>query len=173
MRCEILPVRPQDAEAIAALARATWQNAYAGIITQAQIDYMLAQRYNAERLLEELATPGIWWDQACVDGQLAAFASTLRTDTPGEMKLDKLYVDPARQRLGLGGRLIGHVSARALAEGCDTLILAVNKRNEQAIAAYRKNGFVVRDSVRVDIGNGFAMDDFIMARALTPRTVTA
>lgn len=95
MRCEILPVRPQDAEAIAALARTTWQNAYAGIITQAQIDYMLAQRYNAERLLEELATPGIWWDRACVDGQLAAFASTLRTDAPGEMKLDKLYVDPA------------------------------------------------------------------------------
>ena len=48
----------------------------------------------------------------------------------------------------------------------NTLILAVNKRNERAIAAYRKYGFVVRDAVRVDIGKDFVMDDFIMALSL-------
>jgi ribosomal protein S18 acetylase RimI-like enzyme len=56
-----------------------------------------------------------------------------------------------------------------MAAGCTTLILAVNKRNEKAIAAYRKQGFAVRDSVCVDIGNGFVMDDFIMAKPLPPR----
>lgn len=30
--------------------RVVWQDAYPGIITQAQIDYMLEQRYNAGRL---------------------------------------------------------------------------------------------------------------------------
>ena len=47
-----------------------------------------------------------------------------------------------------------------------TLIPAVNKQNAHAIAAYEKYGFAKREAVRVDIGNGFVMDDFIMARSL-------
>ena len=162
----IVPLTSADIEAVARLARIVWQDAYPGIITQAQIDYMLAQRYAAARLHEELATPGLWWDQARLDGRLAGFAATQLTDMPGEMKLDKLYVDPALQRAGVGGALIAHVAARARTEGCDLLILAVNKRNVRAIGAYRKHGFAVRESVRVDIGGGFAMDDFIMVKSL-------
>lgn len=166
MTLQISPVSDADVEAIAALARIVWQDAYPGIITQAQIDFMLEQRYDTRRLLAELAMPEVWWDKATLDGELAAFASSLLTATPGEMKLDKIYVDPARQRFGFGGRLIAHVAQRALAQGCNTLILAVNKRNERAIGAYRKHGFVVREAVCVDIGNDFVMDDFIMSRVL-------
>ena len=171
----ISTVAPAHVDEIAALARIVWQEAYTGIITQAQIDFMLEQRYNAPRLLEELATPGVWWDRICIDDRrnacdtfdkLAGFAASQLSSSAGEMKLDKLYVDPCRQRLGLGGRLIAHVSKRALAQGCHTLILAVNKQNARAIAAYRKNGFEVREAVRVEIGNGFVMDDFIMAKSL-------
>jgi ribosomal protein S18 acetylase RimI-like enzyme len=166
MIAQIAELTPADVETVATLARLTWQHAYRGIITPAQIDYMLEQRYNAPRLLAELETPGFAWTKATLEGRLVAFAATLPGSAPGEMKLDKLYVDPDLQRLGIGGRLIAHVVERALAQGCDTLILAVNKRNERAIAAYRKHGFIVRDSVRVDIGNDFVMDDFIMSRSL-------
>ena len=34
----------------------------------------------------------------------------------------------------------------------------------EAIAAYRKHGFEVRDSIVKAIGGGFVMDDYIMAR---------
>lgn len=166
MKIEITSVKTSDVDAIAALARLIWQEAYPEIISQAQIDFMLEQRYNASRLREELGSSGIWWDQISVDGQLAGFASSLLGAMPGEINLDKLYVDPARQRLGLGGRLIAQVIARALENDCDTLILAVNKRNERAIAVYRQHGFTVREAVRVDIGNGFVMDDFIMTKSL-------
>ena len=166
MLIRISPVTPTDVEALVSLARVVWQEAYAEIITQAQIDYMLEQRYNRPRLRAELTTAGVWWDKATVDSHFVAFASTLLTDTSGEMKIDKLYVAPERQRLGLGGRLIDHLSERALAQGCTTLILAVNKRNERAIGAYSKHGFIEREAVRVDIGNGFVMDDFIMAKSL-------
>jgi diamine N-acetyltransferase len=166
MLIQISPVTPTDIEALVTLARVIWHESYAEIITQAQIDYMLEQRYNTPRLHAELAIAGVWWDKATVDNHFVAFASTLLTDTPGEMKIDKLYVAPARQRLGLGGRLIDHLSERALVQGCTTLILAVNKRNERAIGAYSKHGFIEREAVRVDIGNGFVMDDFIMAKSL-------
>ncbi len=161
----IAPVAPADVESVIALARLVWQQTYPGIITQEQIDFMLEQRYSRQRLLEELTMPQVWWDQASVDGQLAGFSSCMVTGG-GEMKLDKLYVGPARQRSGIGARLIDQVVSHARTAGCQTLILAVNKRNERAIAAYGKQGFAIRESVCVDIGNGFLMDDFIMARSL-------
>jgi len=166
MTVHISALTAADVKAVAALARIVWQSAYAGIITQAQIEYMLEQRYNAPRLLGEIETAGIWWDKATQDGQLVAFASALLVAPGREMKVDKLYVDPQWQRRGLAGRLLARAGERALARGCDTLMLAVNKRNESAIAAYGKYGFRVRESVCVDIGNGFVMDDFIMARSL-------
>ncbi|WP_300453942.1 GNAT family N-acetyltransferase [Accumulibacter sp.] len=165
MDIAISALRPEDVGPVVALARLVWQRTYPGIISQEQIDFMLEQRYNPQRLREELATPGIWWDQIRVDGQLVGFASALTT-AAGEMKLDKLYVAPQHQRSGLGARLLERVVEHALANGCRTLILAVNKRNEQAIAAYRKHGFGIRESVCVDIGGGFVMDDFIMAKPL-------
>ncbi|MDQ5878269.1 MAG: diamine N-acetyltransferase, partial [Pseudomonadota bacterium] len=94
------------------------------------------------------------------------FSSGYLTGVAGEIKLDKVYVHPARQRSGVGGALIERVAAHGRAAGCDTLILAVNKQNAKAIAAYEKRGFSVREAVRVDIGGGFVMDDFIMARSI-------
>jgi ribosomal protein S18 acetylase RimI-like enzyme len=169
MKLEISPLQPADIDAVAALARVVWESAYAQIITPAQVDYMLAQRYDAALLRAELRRGDLWWDKATADGTLVAFAASFLVSTPAEtreMKLDKLYVDPARQRLGVGGRLIAQVCERARTQGCASLILAVNKRNEQAIAAYRKYGFVIAEAVCVDIGGGFVMDDFIMRKSL-------
>jgi len=162
----ITAVTPADVAPVTALARLVWQQTYPGIISGEQIDFMLEQRYNPQRLLEELTMPSLWWDQARVEGQLVGFSSCLLTAAGREMKLDKLYVDPARQRLGIGATLIEQVVRRAVQAHCEALILAVNKCNERAIVAYRKHGFVVRESVCVDIGNGFVMDDFIMAKSL-------
>ncbi|QEL63769.1 hypothetical protein OTERR_02930 [Oryzomicrobium terrae] len=164
-------IRPMDAADIgpvAELARRIWQATYPGIITQDQIDYMLAQRYNATVLAEELGRDDVAWDVLWRDGARIGFAATLfPPEGEAEAKLDKLYLDPTHQRGGLGGALIAHVAERAAARGCQTLVLAVNKHNAPAIGAYRKHGFTVRESVTKDIGHGFVMDDFIMARNLS------
>jgi len=60
--------------------------------------------------------------------------------------------------------LLQHVERKVRAGGGRRLMLSVNKRNAKAIAAYRRNGFVIADSVVTDIGNGFVMDDYIMAK---------
>jgi RimJ/RimL family protein N-acetyltransferase len=46
------------------------------------------------------------------------------------------------------------------------LILSVNKRNTKAITAYKRNGFAIVESVVTDIGGGFVMDDYVMAKEL-------
>lgn len=166
MNIEVRPLTSHETEELASLARDIWQHHYPAIISQEQIDYMLGERYSKPRLLAELDRVGIWWDQVFVDGSRAGFASYHLTGVPGEMKLDKLYIHPSQQRHGLGGVLITHVIDQARAQHCDALILAVNKQNTQAIAAYQKYGFVVRESVQVDIGQGFVMDDYIMVKSL-------
>ena len=73
----------------------------------------------------------LWWDQMLVDGRMTGFASYFMTGNADEMKLDKLYVHHDHQRKGYGGMLIDRAVTIARAYGCETLVLAVNKKNRE------------------------------------------
>lgn len=162
----VVPVACGDVERIAALAGEIWQRHYGDIISRAQIEYMLKQRYDPPIIRAELERNDLWWDKLLVGEKIAGFASYFLTHEPGEMKLDKLYVQHDHQRRGYGGRLIAHVCERARRQGCSRLVLTVNRNNRSAIAAYRKYGFAVSASQVKDIGGGFVMDDYVMAREI-------
>ena len=159
---QIRPMRANEIDAVIALARAIWKRHYPGIITQAQIDYMLGQRYTAARLADELADPDIDWSLAIESGRIIGFSSLLRKRDAGVVKLDKLYVDPDCHRRGIGAALVAAVRAAAIRGGFATVELAVNRHNMSAITAYQRLGFRVREARQTPIGEGFVMDDFIM-----------
>jgi GNAT superfamily N-acetyltransferase len=161
----IEPLTEADVDALVALARAIWLAHYPAIIGMPQIEYMLAQRYSPVTVRAELRESGLWWDKLMVGGVMAGFASYFLAQA-GEMKLDKLYVHPRHQRCGYGGRMIERAGQVARARGCSRLVLAVNKHNETAIAAYLKHGFLIAGATVKDIGSGFVMDDYVMVRAL-------
>lgn len=163
---EIRPLAAGDIEMVGALAREIWRAHYPAIISMAQIEYMLDERYAPSVLRAELDRADLWWDLLFAGGECKAFSSYFLIAQAGEMKLDKLYVHPASQRLGYGGRLIERAAARARDRACSRLVLAVNKRNDSAIAAYRKHGFAIEQAVVKDIGGGFVMDDYIMVKRL-------
>ncbi|HET6492051.1 MAG TPA: GNAT family N-acetyltransferase, partial [Burkholderiales bacterium] len=128
----VLPVEPGEVERIAALAGEIWRRHYAGIISAAQIEYMLKQRYEPPLIHSELARTDLWWDKLLVRGEIAGFASYFLTGHTQEMKLDKLYVHQDHQRKGYGGRLIDHVCELARRLGCSRVVLAVNRNNRNA-----------------------------------------
>ncbi len=162
----IEPAVAADAEPLAALAGVIWRAHYADIITAAQIEYMLKQRYAPAQIRAEIARGDVVWDKLLVDGILAGYASYYLAEAIGgrAMKLDKLYVHHDYQRHGYGGRLIARAAAAAQAAGCKTLMLAVNKANAKALAAYAKYGFHIREAIVQEIGGGFLMDDYIMVK---------
>lgn len=160
----ITALRPEEAEALGELAGRIWRHNYAGMISPAQIDYMLAQRYHPPLIRQQLAR-GDHWDVARDGETLLAFAHSFPLEG-GAVKLDKLYVHPDWQRRGIGALLLQRVEARARARGRSHLVLRVNRRNSQAIAAYRKYGFCVAREVVEDIGQGFVMDDYVMIKPL-------
>ena len=152
-----------DAEAIAELAAEIWRTHYNDIISAAQIEYMLAQRYMPALIRDELAR-GVLWDKLHIAGRVVSYSSYFPVGEGREMKLDKLYVHPSQQRRGYGGLLIARALGAAHQAGCKALVLAVNKANAPAIAAYTKYGFHIRESVVQDIGGGYVMDDYFMVK---------
>jgi ribosomal protein S18 acetylase RimI-like enzyme len=82
------------------------------------------------------------------------------------MKLGQLYVLESYRGMGLGRFMLGHVEARARKLDRQMLWLQVNKKNAGAIAFYRSAGFEVVREAEFDIGSGFVMDDYVMAKPL-------
>lgn len=156
-------LEPDQVDAVAALARTVWQATYPALISQAQIDFMLADRYAAARIREQLANPRhAWWTIGSATPIGLAHA---RLDDSG-CKLDKLYVHPGHQRCGLGSALLDAASAWARTQHARRLWLQVNRSNTQAIAVYQKQGFRIVESRVFDIGHGFVMDDHVMEQIL-------
>jgi ribosomal protein S18 acetylase RimI-like enzyme len=167
-----LPVRivgatDADLPAVAELAGVIWRKHYPGIITAEQIEYMLSLGYSHAALRRFIVEAGAGLVLAYAGGRLAGFAAYYRPDHPAELKLDKLYVQQDHHGQGIGSRLIARVESAASRQGRPTLILNVNKNNAKAIRAYERNGFAVRESVVVDIGGGFVMDDYVMVKRLS------
>lgn len=163
-RADLARLTAVDVDAVSTLARAVWQATYPPLISQTQIDAMLADRYAPERLREQLDDPRQAWRVARRGDALVGFAHALRDETG--CKLDKLYVDPASQRRGIGGALLQAVEGWARRQQARRLWLQVNRGNAQAIRAYEKYGFRIVDSRVFDIGGGFVMDDHVMEKRL-------
>jgi len=153
-----------DVDAVSALARVVWQVTYPSLISQAQIDAMLADRYAPERIREQLGDPRQAWWVAKQNHTLTGFAHALLHASG--CKLDKLYVHPDSQRQGIGGTLLRTVEAWARTQQTRRLRLQVNRGNTQAIRAYVQYGFSIVESRVFDIGDGFVMDDHVMEKLL-------
>lgn len=155
---------PQEVDAVCALARTIWQATYPPLISQAQIDAMLADRYAPERIREQLGDPRHAWWVARLDHAPIAFAHVILD--PSGCKFDKLYVHPEQQRRGVGAALLREVEEWARRNRSTRLWLQVNRGNTQAIRAYEKYGFRIVEARVFDIGGGFVMDDYVMEKLL-------
>jgi diamine N-acetyltransferase len=162
----VLPALPEHLPALAKLAAVIWRTSYPGIISTRQIEYMLARMYALETLRAEMGSQGIRYVRLLVGRVFAGFASYGPAEQAGVFKLHKLYVHPDHQGRGLGTLLLKHCENELVRIGIRRLVLNVNKNNGKAIGAYRRNGFTVVDSVVAEIGGGFVMDDYVMAKEL-------
>jgi ribosomal protein S18 acetylase RimI-like enzyme len=163
---QILPASESDLPAIAALAGVIWRAHYPSIISTGQIDYMLSQMYSLEVLREDIRLRAIRYERLLVGGELAGFAAHGPTEQPKLFKLHKIYLHPAWHGQRLGSLLLRYCEQEVFKLGADRLVLTVNKRNSRAIAAYQRNDFAITDSVVTEIGGGFVMDDYVMAKGL-------
>lgn len=155
-----------DHARLAALAREIWHEHYPGLISRAQIDYMLERGYSPQALAAEQRA-GTRFVLARRAGRAIGFAAV--SPDPADAAtawLDKLYVHAEARGEGLGRRLVADSLTDAARRGATRLRLRVNRHNVDAVHAYRRLGFAVEAEDVKDIGAGFIMDDYLMGRAL-------
>jgi ribosomal protein S18 acetylase RimI-like enzyme len=170
----LTPVTEPDFPVLRELAGAIWRQRYVGIISAAQIDHMLAGRFSDAALREHVRAADRWLELLRVSGTPVGYCGCELTsvDSDGSeassaaMKLGQLYVLESHRGMGLGRFMLAHVEGRARELGRRALWLQVNKQNASAVAFYRAAGFeVVREAV-FEIGGGFVMDDYVMAKGV-------
>ena len=101
-----------DIPALRTLAESIWHACYPGIITHAQIDYMLGRMFAAAVIQRELAA-SVRWELAHLDGQPIGFLSCTHDATQQLLKLNKLYLLPAHHGRGHGRAMLDHVKTFA------------------------------------------------------------
>jgi len=157
----IRKAKEQDIEVIRDIAAATWPSTYLDIIGQNQIDYMLDKMYNKGELLNQLMEGHIFLIAEDNENQFGFAGYSVVNHEERVYKLHKLYVLPSAHGKGVGKILINEVFNQVKDSGASALQLNVNKHNK-AKDFYLKGGFTIKESVKIDIGEGYVMDDYVM-----------
>ena len=155
----------QDIPRIRQLAAHIWRFVYPGLISDGQIEYMLGWMYSEEKIRAEMEQ-GISWILVSLDGDDIGYLTHGSKDSSGCVELHKVYLVPALHGKGIASRMLAYVETIARQAGATKAQLGVNKKNERAIKAYTKSGFVIVRSVLKEIGNGYVMDDYVMEKRL-------
>lgn len=147
------------------LAKQTWPSAYGDILSYQQIDYMLEKMYNRGELSHQLAEGHVFLI-AEENGNDIGFAGYSLIDSVQKIyKLHKLYVLPQQQGKSIGKLLLLEVLGAVGRNSGKVLQLNVN-RNNKALSFYQKQGFSILETVDLDIGNGYFMNDYVMEKKL-------
>ena len=159
-------VTVESLEILRSVAFKVWPQTFASILSHDQIDYMMDMMYSPEVLQRELAA-GMHFEIIYINSEPSGYIAYSRYDkNPGTAKLHKVYLLPGVHSLGIGQQMLDHAQEQCRKLGFDNILLTVNKHNQRAIKAYKRNGFIVTDAVNTPIGSGFFMDDYIMQKAL-------
>jgi len=133
---QIRRARPDDAAAIGAIHRTTWQDSYPGILPDAYLSGLDQRRIGAGYLRSMLARGGgeaVF--VACIpDGTPVGFASAGRARRIGiaEGEIETLYILPDWQDQGIGRRLMRAAAAHLSVIGCRSAMLWVLSANGAA-----------------------------------------
>jgi diamine N-acetyltransferase len=164
MTLQIRRATLDDLSAISELAGRIWRAHYPGILSRAQIEYMLHRMYDIEQLRRDVAAGVVY--ELVSDGERALGFCGYEQLPGGELKLHKLYLEVSEHGRGIGSMVLRHVEEEARRRRLSRVVLGVNRLNEKAIRVYQRNGFAIREELKTDIGGGFVMDDFIMEKRL-------
>ena len=153
----LLPTDENGVKEMSALATEIVREHYDPILGTAQNDYMLAKFQSVNALREQLAH-GYRYYFVLVDGLRIGFLAFYAKETC--LYLSKFYLLKAQRGRGYARQMLGFVREKAQEAGLSAIELNVNKNNS-AVYAYEKLGFVRIGAEKNDIGSGYYMDDYV------------
>ncbi|MCS3529939.1 GNAT family N-acetyltransferase [Chryseobacterium sp. JUb7] len=151
-----------DIPLIQDLARRSWENAYAEILSGEQMEYMLSTMYSAEEIKNHLQQPNYHYYLIQDDNDsFEGFIGYENHYEESTTKLHRIYLIPESKGKGLGKEALRFLNQKVSENYDKRIILNVNKYNS-ARQFYESQGYTVYDEGVFDIGNNFVMDDYLM-----------
>lgn len=160
---KLIQATAKDIPLIQELARRSWENAYAEILSEEQMEYMLSEMYSEQEIESHLQNPNYHY-YLIEDENNNSYEGFIGYEHHYEdqtTKLHRIYLVPESKGKGFGKGALQFLKAKVSENGNNRIILTVNKHNT-ARNFYESQGYKVYDEGVFDIGNGFVMDDFLM-----------
>ena len=148
-----------DIVELSALATRIVREHFDPLIGKAQNDYMLSKFQTVDAITEQI-TQGYQYYFVCVNDNRIGFLAFYPRGQ--ELYLSKFYLEKRHRGNGYARKMLQFVIEQAKLAGLDTIVLNVNRDNS-AVAVYERLGFVKIREEKNDIGQGFYMDDYVLA----------
>ncbi|WP_284461725.1 GNAT family N-acetyltransferase [Chryseobacterium sp.] len=160
---KLIEATAKDIPLIQDLARRSWENTYADILSAEQMEYMLAEMYSETEIENHLQNPDYHYYliQDENNSSFEGFIGYEHDYEPQTTKLHRIYLVPESKGKGFGKEALQFLNLKVAENGNERIILNVNKYNS-ARNFYESQGYKVFGEGTFDIGRGFVMDDFLM-----------
>ncbi len=153
-------VKKEDIKTLAKLASTIWHEYWVKILSIEQIDYMVQKFQSESAILNQCENERYTYYFITENGENIGYFGIL--GKKDYLFLSKLYILKDFRRKGVGAKAFEKIKEIAKEKNYKSIQLNVNKQNTNTINAYTKWGFKPIDSVIIEIGNGFTMDDYVM-----------
>jgi len=157
---------PEDAEAIAEMALDIWRrHYYPDVLTRDEIEHFWNRMYRPEAIRGEMER-GIVYERIELHGKPIGFLAYHHQPEQSRIRLCKLYLLPEHHGQGYGAFALAHVKAVAARLRVREIYLYVFRRNDKAVRAYLRAGFVIVRAEVSEGGDGYYYDDYVMCCTL-------
>lgn len=142
--------RSDDVSAIKRIAEETWEADYPEILHRENIDEVVHEWYDDERIRDELSNEDAIIMVAEEDGDVVGFAHGIWARRTGHIL--RVYVHPDHRGKGFGRELLATVRDALLRRGSDRIQAMVLADNELGNEFYQQAGFEKIDEGETTIG---------------------
>jgi len=157
-----------DIPVIQQIAYETWPIAYGEILSNEQLVYMLNLIYSDAALTYKINQKDekyyIAKDEN--DSVLGFFSIEHNFELEQKSKIHKIYILPENQGKGIGKLVLEEAIGLAKLQKQESVVLNVNRFNK-ALYFYQKMGFEIIQTIDIEIGDGYLMEDFILQLKIT------
>lgn len=156
----------EDIAKIQEIANITWPITYGEILTSEQLDYMLDLIYSDEALSKQIQNKEqLFYLISDSESTIGFIGIEHNYKNEAITKIHKIYLLPETQGKGYGKIVFNSIEKLALENNSSELLLNVNRFNT-ALNFYKKLGFEIKETVDIEIGNGYLMEDYVMGKGL-------
>lgn len=171
MNIKIKTCTEKDLDTLRQISIETYTDTFGAQNTPENLDAYLTEAYASEKLKRELANPDSRFFFITVDEKVAGYLKVnvgpaqTEDKIKNALEVERIYVDKAFKRMGLGKRLLEKAIAIAREYPVQNIWLGVWEENKDARKFYEKQGFVYTDAHSFFMGDD-EQTDLIVVKSL-------